>query len=164
MRDRLDYGLGKAVEHRESWVPKQFGSRIAAFEPVGWGISVYGSLRGALGMTERRLARRYDLALPVIVQLPINKEASPHNGQTRDISTRGVYFTLHKELQPGTELDFTLTLPAEITQGTEVFVRAHGRVVRVDRKNEAGGAAEASVGVAAVIERYDIIRGEPVHA
>ena len=113
-------------------------------------------------MTERRLARRYDLALPVIVQLPVNKEASPHNGQTRDISTRGVYFTLHKELQPGTELDFTLTLPAEITQGTEVFVRAHGRVVRVDRKN--GEAADANVGVAAVIERYDIIRGEPVHA
>src|SRR5579864_6416253 len=164
MRERLEYGLGKTVEHRGSWVHKQFGSRIAAFEPVGRGISVYGSLRGALGMTERRLARRYDLALPVIVQLPINKEASPHNGQTRDISTRGVYFMLHKELQPGTELDFTLTLPAEITQGTEVFVRAHGRVVRVDRKNEAGGAADANVGVAAVIERYDIIRGEPVHA
>src|SRR5579863_9496056 len=114
-------------------------------------------------MTERRLARRYDLALPVVVHLPINNE-TPQNGQTRDISTRGVYFTLQKELQPGTELDFTLTLPAEITQGTEVFVRAHGRVVRVDRKNETGGAAEANVGVAAVIERYDIIRGEPVHA
>ena len=162
MGDTFGYDLGRTVEYQESWARKQFGSRIAAFEPVGWGISVYGSLRGALGMTERRLARRYDLALPVIVQLPVNKEASPHNGQTRDISTRGVYFILHKELQPGTELDFTLTLPAEITQGTEVFVRAHGRVVRVDRKN--GEAADANVGVAAVIERYDIIRGEPVHA
>ncbi|HKV27952.1 MAG TPA: PilZ domain-containing protein [Candidatus Acidoferrales bacterium] len=114
-------------------------------------------------MTERRLARRYDLALPVIVQLPVNREAAPHNGQTRDISTRGVYFMLHKDLQPGTELDFTLTLPAEITQGTEVFVRAHGRVVRVDRKGEAENPSE-NVGVAAVIERYDIIRGETVRA
>jgi hypothetical protein len=109
-------------------------------------------------MTERRLARRYDLALPVVVRAAINKEV-PHNGQTRDISTRGVYFTLQKELAPGTELDFTLTLPAEITQGTEVFVRAHGRVVRVDRDSEPEGAA-SDVGVAAVIERYDIIRGE----
>lgn len=108
-------------------------------------------------MTERRLARRYDLALPVAVHLAVNKEA-PHNGQTRDISTRGVYFTLQKELAPGTELDFTLTLPAEITQGTEVFVRAHGRVVRVDRDRESDAAS--NVGVAAVIERYDIIRGE----
>lgn len=110
-------------------------------------------------MTERRLARRYDLALPVIVQLAVNREAS-QNGQTRDISTRGVYFTLQKELAPGTELDFTLTLPAEITQGTEVFVRAHGRVVRVDRDKEPENPT-TNVGVAAVIERYDIIRGEP---
>ena len=108
-------------------------------------------------MTERRLARRYDLALPVLVA--INKEV-PHNGQTRDISTRGVYFTLQQELTPGTELDFTLTLPAEITQGTEVFVRAHGRVVRVDRDSEPE-STPSNVGVAAVIERYDIIRGAP---
>lgn len=108
-------------------------------------------------MTERRLARRYDLALPVVVHLAVNKEA-PHNGQTRDISTRGVYFRLQEDLMPGTELDFTLTLPAEITQGTEVFVRAHGRVVRVDKNKEPD--ATANVGVAAVIERYDIIRGE----
>lgn len=108
-------------------------------------------------MTERRLARRYDLALPVVVHLAVNKEA-PHNGQTRDISTRGVYFTLQKELSPGTELDFTLTLPAEVTQGKEVFVRAHGRVVRVDR--DKGLETAANVGVAAVIERYDIIRGQ----
>jgi hypothetical protein len=110
-------------------------------------------------MMERRLARRYDLSLPVIVHLPVDKEAAQHNGQTRDISTRGVYFTLREDLTPGTEVDFTLTLPAEITRGTEVFVRAHGRVVRVDRTQEE--IPQANVGVAAVIERYDIIRGEP---
>jgi len=109
-------------------------------------------------MTERRLARRYDLSLPVNVRLPINREPGTHNGQTRDISTRGVYFTMHKEFAPGTEVDFTLTLPAEITRGTEVFVRAHGRVVRVDKQQE---EESESIGVAVVIERYDIIRGEP---
>ncbi|HUJ30374.1 MAG TPA: PilZ domain-containing protein [Candidatus Acidoferrum sp.] len=108
-------------------------------------------------MTERRTARRYDLSLPVNVRLPINREPGSHSGQTRDISTRGVYFTLHKELSPGTELDFTLTLPAEITRGTEVFVRAHGRVVRIDKKRD---EELETIGVAAVIERYDIIRGE----
>jgi len=108
-------------------------------------------------MTERRMARRYDLSLPVNVRLPVNREPGIHNGQTRDISTRGVYFTVHKELAPGTELDFTLTLPSEITRGAEVFVRAHGRVVRVDKHQD---DQHESVGVAAVIERYDIIRGE----
>jgi hypothetical protein len=112
-------------------------------------------------MTERRMARRYDLALPVNVRLPVNRDPGAHNGQTRDISTRGVYFTMQKDLAPGTEVDFTLTLPAEITRGTEVFVRAHGRVVRVDRQTD---EEHESIGVAAVIERYDIIRGEASRA
>ena len=108
-------------------------------------------------MTERRTARRYDLSLPVNVRTPLNREPGAQSGHTRDISTRGVYFIMEKELLAGTEIDFTLTLPAEITRGTEVFVRAHGRVVRVDRKPD--DARDLS-GVAAVIERYDIIRGE----
>ena len=109
-------------------------------------------------MTERRMARRYDLSLPVNVRLQVNREPGLHGGQTRDISTRGVYFTTQKDLIPGTEVDFTLTLPAEITRGTEVFVRAHGRVVvRVDKRRDED---HETIGVAAVIERYDIIRGE----
>lgn len=108
-------------------------------------------------MTERRMARRYDLSLPVNIRLPISREPRSHNGQTRDISTRGVYFMMQNELAPGTELDFTLTLPAEITRGTEVFVRAHGRVIRVDKRTD---DEHETIGVAAVIERYDIIRGE----
>jgi PilZ domain len=109
-------------------------------------------------MTERRMARRYDLSLPVNVRLPIKQEEpGMHGGQTRDISTRGVYFTMQQNLAPGTEVDFTLTLPAEITRGAEVFVRAHGRVVRVDKQQDDN---PDNVGVAAVIERYDIIRGE----
>ncbi|HKV03617.1 MAG TPA: PilZ domain-containing protein [Candidatus Acidoferrales bacterium] len=108
-------------------------------------------------MTERRMARRYDLSLPVNIRMPINREPKLHAGQTRDISTRGVYFTVEKDLIPGSEVDFTLTLPAEITRGAEVFVRAHGRVVRVDKRSDDD---HETIGVAAVIERYDIIRGE----
>ncbi|MGA8366885.1 MAG: PilZ domain-containing protein [Candidatus Acidiferrales bacterium] len=108
-------------------------------------------------MTERRLARRYDLSLPMSVRLPINREPGSHSGQTRDISTRGVYFMMEKDLPTGTEVDFTLTLPMEITRGTEVFVRAHGRVVRVDKRQDDG---HETIGIAAVIERYDIIRGQ----
>jgi hypothetical protein len=60
-------------------------------------------------------------------------------------------------LQAGSELDITLTLPSELTHGSEVFVRAAGKVVRVDPRSEAGNMR---IGVAAVIERYDIVRGE----
>ena len=107
-------------------------------------------------MTERRTARRYELSLPVVFRGGEQKDDS-RNGQTRDISTRGVYFMVDENLAEGSELDFTLTLPAEITQGTSVFIRALGKVVRVDRKQEDG---TTRMGVAAVIEKYDIIRTE----
>jgi hypothetical protein len=109
-------------------------------------------------MTERRTARRYDLSLPVIIRLPMERETSSRNGNTRDISTRGVYFTVDKDFNDGADLDITLTLPSEVTRGSEVFIRAMGKVVRVDKKPENGNSR---VGVAAVIERYEIIRNDP---
>ena len=108
-------------------------------------------------MTERRTARRYDLSLPVIIRIPVEKDAASRNGKTRDISTRGVYFTIDNDLKDGAELDLTMTLPAEVTGGTEVFIRAMGKVVRIEKRSEDG---EQRVGVAAVIERYEIVRNE----
>jgi hypothetical protein len=109
-------------------------------------------------MSERRTARRYDLSLPIIIRVPVNSTASTRNGKTRDISTRGLYFTIDQDPGPGAELDITLTLPAEVTRGSEVFIRAMGKVVRIDRAAE---GSSSRVGVAAVIERYEIIRNEP---
>jgi PilZ domain len=108
-------------------------------------------------MTERRTARRYDLSLPVIIRIPAEGVAEMQKGKTRDLSTRGVYFVLDRDFEAGSELDITMTLPAEITHGGEVFVRALGKVVRVERRAEDGSSR---MGVAAVIERYDIMRGE----
>jgi len=108
-------------------------------------------------MTERRNARRYDLSLPVIVRAPIDKEAASRTGKTRDISTRGVYFTTDNNLSAGAELILTMILPAEVTGGTEVFIRATGKVIRVDKRP---GNGDQKVGVAAVFEMHEIVRNE----
>jgi hypothetical protein len=107
--------------------------------------------------TERRTTRRYDLSLPVIVRVPTERAVETQKGKTRDISPRGLYFVIAENLESGSEIDITLTLPSEITHGTDVFVRALGKVIRVERRVEDGSTR---MGVAAVIERYDIIRGE----
>jgi hypothetical protein len=112
-------------------------------------------------MEERRTARRYDLTLPISIRFAAEKLVGRQDGTTRDISTRGLYFVIGQDLDAGSELDITLTLPAEITHGTDVFVRAQGKVVRVERRVEDG---EPRMGVAAVLERYDIIRGEHARA
>ena len=112
-------------------------------------------------MTERRTTRRYDLTLPVSIRFAAETLVTRQDGRTRDISTRGLYFVVTKDLEAGSDLDITLTLPAEITHGGDVLVRAQGKVVRVERRLEDG---ESRLGVAAVIERYDIIRSTPGRA
>jgi c-di-GMP-binding flagellar brake protein YcgR len=107
-------------------------------------------------MSERRNTRRYDLTLPISIRFTAETMLNRREGKTRDISTRGLYFVVTQDLSAGSDVDITLTLPAEVTKGGDVFVRAQGKVIRVEPRVEDG---EPRLGVAAVIERYDIVRG-----
>ena len=109
-------------------------------------------------MSERRTTRRYDLSLPVSIRPNDEGVSNRREGKTRDISTRGLYFVVTQDLFAGSDVDITLTLPAEVTRGSDVFIHAQGKVVRVEPRLEDG---QPRLGVAAVIERYDIIRGNP---
>lgn len=112
-------------------------------------------------MTERRTTRRYDLSLPVVIRVPAERALDSQQGKTRDVSNRGLYFVVDQNMESGSQLDIMLTLPAEITHGSEVLIRASGKVVRVERRMEDGNAR---MGIAAVIERYDIFRGQAARA
>lgn len=109
------------------------------------------------GSMDRRLTRRYDLSLPITVRTPLPQPAEEVAGITRDISIQGVYFTTDHELLPGWEVDFTVRLPIEVTQVAEVFIRARGKVVRTEKKRE---DTHERVGVAAVIEKYELVRAK----
>jgi hypothetical protein len=110
-------------------------------------------------MSERRCARRYDLSLPVMIRIPAQGSADTRNGRTRDISTRGLYFVIDQDVHAGSRLDIMLTLPREMTNGDEVLVKASGKIVRVESRMEDGNERQ---GVAAIIERYDIMRGTAI--
>jgi hypothetical protein len=97
----------------------------------------------------------------MIIRIPMGKSLESQEVKTRDISTRGLYFVMDQDLEAGSELDLTLTLPPEVTHGSEVFVRAQGKVIRVEPRIEDGNTR---MGVAALIERYDIVRGEAARA
>ena len=108
-------------------------------------------------MKDRRTARRYDVSLPVIVRAADDKEAASLTGKTRDISTRSVYFTIENNLHAGAELDLTIILPAEVTGGAEVFIKATGKVIRVGMPF---GNGAQKVDVAAVFDMHEIVRGK----
>jgi len=100
---------------------------------------------------EKRTTRRFALRLPVSVNYSGNTgPAIP--AQTRDVSARGICFFLEAPLAVGSDLDFTLTLPPEITLTESIRVRCKGKVVRVDDM-----FGESKVPVAAVIDEYEFL-------
>ena len=99
---------------------------------------------------DKRATRRFALRLPVTVRY--EKEEQEHTAQTRDVSARGICFYVDSAIQAGSALDFTLTLPPEITLTESIRVRCKGRVVRVE-----GGSANGKLAVAAVIDEYEFL-------
>lgn len=121
-------------------------------------------------MNDRRIARRYDLSVPVFIGEAGLRHLERLRGLTCDISTSGLYFTMAHPPAPGSRVELTLTLPGMMTGSNDLVVAVVGRVVRVDQRMDqrmgqraasAASGAASGVGVAAHIEKYDIISTHP---
>lgn len=100
---------------------------------------------------EKRATRRFALRLPVSVNYAGSADTA-WPAHTRDVSARGICFYLDAPMATGSAIEFTLTLPPEITLTESIRVRCKGKVVRVDQ-----GVADAKVPVAAVIDEYEFL-------
>lgn len=105
---------------------------------------------GETQQNDKRSTRRFALRLPVTVRY--SDGADEHSAQTRDVSARGICFYVDSGIQAGSPIDFTLTLPPEITLTESIRVRCKGRVVRVE-----SGSANGKMAVAAVIDEYEFL-------
>ena len=103
------------------------------------------------GSPEKRATRRFALRLPVEVAHSEN-ESQAKAAQTRDVSARGICFYVDSEITVGAAIEFTFTLPPEITLTESIRVRCKGKVVRVD-----DGNPDRKVAVAAVIDEYEFL-------
>src|ERR1700704_591608 len=100
---------------------------------------------------EKRSTRRFALRLPVSVTYADNG-SQEKAAQTRDVSARGICFYVDSSIAAGSPIEFTLTLPPEITLTESIHVRCKGKVVRVD-----GGTPDGKMAVAAVIDEYEFL-------
>lgn len=101
---------------------------------------------------EKRATRRFALRLPVAVTYPDNG-AQEKTAQTRDVSARGISFYVDAPIATGVPIEFTLTLPAEITLTESIRVHCKGKVVRMD------SGSNGKMAVAAVIDEYEFLSG-----
>src|ERR1700683_408316 len=77
---------------------------------------------------ERRMMRRFDMRLPAVVRLD---SATEFQTETQNVSARGVFFYLDRQVPAGTRCEVTLTFPPHITLTDAVRVRFTARVIPV---------------------------------
>lgn len=99
---------------------------------------------------DRREARRFNMTLPLRV-LPNEPHGSELTAQTRDVSYRGLYFLTEIKFPVGSEIEFVITLPEQVTQSGDVNIRCLGQIVRVEP------TSNGRMGIAAKIERYEFM-------
>lgn len=99
--------------------------------------------------SDRRNARRFTMSLPLRV-LPRESGAPELNAHTRDVSYRGLYFLADAKFEVGSEIEFVITLPSQVTQSGDVHIRCRGLIVRVEVQDE-------RLGIAAKIDRYEFL-------
>lgn len=104
--------------------------------------------------SERRTTQRFQMRLPLTVRWTTGATVGESSTESRDVSSRGLYFFLSKDVQEGSPVEILLTLPNEITMAGPVRVRCLGRVQRTEPRDD------STVGVVAAIERYEFLRAD----
>lgn len=111
---------------------------------------------------ERRMMRRFDMRLPAVVRLAQDQHKDQDSNQdqegefhteTQNVSARGVFFYLDRQVPAGTRCEVTLTFPPHITLTDAVRVRFTARVIRVESP-----LPSLRIGTAAMIEEYEFLR------
>jgi hypothetical protein len=99
---------------------------------------------------DRREARRFTMSLPMRV-LPRAPKGHELDAHTRDVSYRGLYFLADAKFEVGSEIEFVITLPQQVTQSNDVNIRCLGEIVRIEPTEN------GRVGIAAKIARYEFM-------
>jgi hypothetical protein len=96
---------------------------------------------------EQRKAQRFDLTLPVeLIRAGI--ATASRQGETKNVSSSGVFFESDVRLRIGEPVEYVITLPTSPTPGIQVRLRCMGKVVRLVKET----------GIAATLERWEFVR------
>jgi len=83
--------------------------------------------------------------------LPRGDKGRELDASTRDVSYRGLYFLADAKFEIGSEIEFVIILPQQVTQSSDVNIRCMGEVVRIEPTQN------GKAGIAAKIARYEFM-------
>ena len=111
--------------------------------------------RGGIVSEEARTGKRFPVELPIKIHR--SDTGGDTSGVTGNLSAAGVYIRADSSLDVGSNVEFEIALPPEMTGAKEkVIIQCRGRVVRTDEP--AGSSPTEARGVACVIDSYDFVR------
>jgi len=96
---------------------------------------------------ERRAAQRFAMSVPVAVQCA---DGTQETALTHNVSAKGIFFLMNSRPPEGSSIEFTVTLPPEVTLTDPMRVNCKGHVVRV-----VDDESTKRFGVGATIEGYN---------
>ncbi len=103
-----------------------------------------------LAQPERRAAQRFTISVPVAVQSPEGSFPA-QTALCHDVSAKGIFFLMNARPREGSNIEFTVTLPPEVTLSDQPMrVNCKGHVIRVVDE-----ASAKRFGVGASIEGYN---------
>jgi PilZ domain-containing protein len=105
-----------------------------------------------LEQKERRLSQRLQMKLPLTVRWISDSGVGEAEVESREVSPRGLYFSLPKDVKSGSTLEIVMTLPHELTLAGSIGVRCLCQIVRTQQEDG------DSFGVAVAIVRYEYLR------
>jgi hypothetical protein len=97
---------------------------------------------------ERRSQTRKSVHAPVKVRQP---DGSEQQGQTRDLSSNGIFLYSDSGLEAGSKLELVIMLPPGMGMGPGGWTLCQASVVRVE------GGTGKGVGVAATLDRIELL-------
>jgi PilZ domain len=97
--------------------------------------------------TERRSRQR----MPVRVPVKVRHEGSEHQGQTRDLSSAGIFIYSESGMKAGSKLELVIMLPPGLGMGPGGWTLCEASVVRVEESDGKG------MGIAATLDRIALL-------
>ncbi|HWC17093.1 MAG TPA: PilZ domain-containing protein [Terriglobales bacterium] len=99
--------------------------------------------------SEHRVLARFPIEMPVTLQ--VAGTGAVVQATTKDVSASGVFFYTYFEIRQGSNIEFIMTLPAELTHTTGIQVACKGTVLRVHAEQD------GRIGVAASIQCFEFV-------
>jgi len=108
-------------------------------------------------VAENRTGKRFPLQLPIRVNKA--EAGAEHKAVTGNLSAAGVYIQGDASMDVGSQVEFEITLPPEVTGSDHnVTIQGRGRVVRTDTPQKGHNGDKNFRGVACVIDSYEFVR------